>query len=221
MRCSSKKGETLEFKTERKAASLGVYFYRGPDQGKAQVFIDDILQETVDLYRRAPQFGFERKYDQLTNAIHTVKVRVLHEKRNDSAAYQVCVDGFAIGNIFADDMRPAVRYGAWQGYASKVAINGTFRIAWAAGASVTFTVAGNSFNWITALGPNYGQADVYVDGRLKTTVDLYAPGQKWQQLIPFTGLGHAMHTVEIVVRGQSNPLSSGTGVVFDGFVILP
>ncbi|GAB2553419.1 X2-like carbohydrate binding domain-containing protein [Kribbella endophytica] len=71
--------------------------------------------------------------------------------------------------------------------------------ATANGASLDFTFHGTSVQWLTALGPDQGEADVYVDGTLITRVNLNAASRKTQQQVfNRTGLTSADHTLRIV-----------------------
>ena len=82
-----------------------------------------------------------------------------------------------------------------------------------------FRFDGVTFDWVTARGPAYGKAAIYVDGVLKKTVDLYSASQQWQYKVTIAGLPYGSHTVLIKALGTKNPASRGTGVVSDGFVI--
>jgi len=194
-------------------------FYRGPDQGKAEIYINDVPIETLDLYRAQPQYGFERSYELPASGReqHTVKVIVLRQKRPVSGGYRVCLDGFRADGQFLDEFHASAQYGPWRGASNHRASNGTYRITDQPNASLTFRIPGRSFHWITARGPDYGKAAVYVDDRLIATIDLYAPTRTWQHPIPFTRLGPGPHTVRIVVLGEHHPNSRGSGVVFDAF----
>lgn len=218
LRCAAKKNQTMVFVPDRNSAAVSVVFYRGPNQGKAKIYIDNALADTLDLYHASPQYGFEKKYTGLDPSVpHTLKVTALRQKRNASSDFRVCVDGFRVGRQFVDEMQPSVRYGAWAGALNNRALGGAYRVSSQADSSVTFIVQGPSFQWITARGPRYGQAAVYVDGRLLAKVDLYSPSQRWQQAIPFTRLGRGAHTVRIVTLGLRHPDAGGDAVVFDGF----
>jgi bacillopeptidase F len=72
---------------------------------------------------------------------------------------------------------------------------------------------------VTARGPAYGKAQIWVDGVLKKTVNLYNASQQWQYPVTVSGLAYGHHTVVIKVLGTKSSLSTGTGVVCDGFVI--
>lgn len=220
MRCSSKEDELLSFDTSKGSIALSLFFYKGPNQGKAKITVDNILVETLDLYRVSPQYHFEWKY-LLKKPLQTHKVRVviLHEKRIASTGYQVCFDGYKISNKFTDDKDYSIRYGTWSGAQNGMALGDGYRLSMVADSSVTFKTFGKSFHWITARGPNYGKAAIFVDAHLVTTVDLYFPTHVWQQSILVNNLGQGMHTVSIIVLGQNQPASGGTGIVFDGIRI--
>jgi len=202
------------------ALLLKLYFYKGPNQGRARIVIDGAAVETLDLYKAAPQYRFEWTYQfPKPKQAHTVKVLVLREKRSASAGYQVCFDGYRVNNTFVDDIQYNIRYAQWGGVWNGKALGGGFRQSASADSTVTFTIRGRSFQWITARGPNYGQADIYVDDKFFATVDLYFPTQKWQQSISINNLSQGNHTVKIVVLGQRNSASGGDAVIFDGVIV--
>jgi hypothetical protein len=219
MRCSATKNETITFEISETTASLSLVFYKGPNQGKTAIVVDDILVETIDLYSKSPTYRFVWSYQISTlGETHKVKIRVLREKRFASAGYQVCSDGFKSDTVFTDDMNYAIRYGSWGGAWNGKALGGGYRMARLADSSVTFTTKGKSFQWITARGPNYGKAAIYVDSQLVKIVDLYLPVQAWRQNININGLSVGKHTVSIIVLGKSHPASTGTGIVIDGII---
>jgi hypothetical protein len=148
---------------------------------------------------------------------HEVKIVVLHDKRNASSGYQVCFDGFRVNNKSVDDTYFGVRYDAWAGISNGNAVSDAYRLASIANSVVTFDIGGSEFDWITARGPHFGQADIYVDDQLAMTVDLYFRVLQWDQMIHLQNLGGGGHTIKIVVKGEHNLLSGGDGIVFDGF----
>lgn len=220
MRCSAKKNELLVFNVSGNSFLLSLYFYKGPNQGKARIIVDGTAVKTLDLYRASPQYRFEWSYQfPPPEQAHTVKVVILREKRNASTGYQVCFDGYRFDNTFVDDTNYGIRYDAWSGAWNGKTLGGGYRLSARADATLTFTMRGKSFRWITARGPNYGQADIYVDDKFFATVDLYSPAQKWQQAILISNLGQGNHTVKIVVLGQHNSASGGNAIVFDGIFV--
>jgi bacillopeptidase F len=88
-----------------------------------------------------------------------------------------------------------------------------------AGAVAQVAFTGTHIDWITAKGPAYGQANVFIDGvQQGGTIDLYDPTQQWQVPISFTGLSaSSTHILQIQVLNTSNPSSTGTAVPVDAF----
>jgi hypothetical protein len=218
LRCSSRKDEFLAFEVPQNTVKLSLLFYRGPNQGKARIILDGAAVETLDLFRNNDQYLFV--YDVPITAPkqnHDVKIVVLHEKRNASSGYQVCFDGFRVNNNPVDDIYFGIRYDAWAGVANSHAVADAYRMASIGNSVVTFDIGGNEFDWITARGPNFGLADIYVDDQLLMTVDLYFRVMRWNQSIHLQNLGGGGHTIKIVVKGEHNPISGGDGIVFDGF----
>jgi hypothetical protein len=81
-------------------------------------------------------------------------------------------------------------------------------------------VSGTSILWIGPKQPNYGKAEVYVDGEYAQTVDCYAPKTTatasttiWKS----STLAPGTHVVRIKVLGGHNPSSAGDIVVLDCF----
>ena len=71
--------------------------------------------------------------------------------------------------------------------------------------------------WIGAKGPDYGMADVYIDGVLvASNVDSYSPGFESQAVL-FTkvDLAPGSHTLRIVLNGNKNAASTGFNVALD------
>ncbi|HET6294770.1 MAG TPA: X2-like carbohydrate binding domain-containing protein [Kribbella sp.] len=67
------------------------------------------------------------------------------------------------------------------------------------GAAVNFTFKGTGVDWTTALAPDQGEADVYLDGKLVTRVNLHGDARVTQrQVFTKTGLKDAQHTLRIV-----------------------
>jgi len=87
-------------------------------------------------------------------------------------------------------------------------------------AQLTFT--GTSVKWVGLKAPNQGRADVYVDGTLQATVDLYSATNQLQQvLFSQSGLSAGSHVIKVVVKGTKNASSSGYYINLDSFVYLP
>ncbi len=73
---------------------------------------------------------------------------------------------------------------------------------------------------IARRGPDLGRAAVLLDGDAVALIDLYAPEVGEPEVILVLDLGGGEHTIEIEPTDSSDPASSGTGVVIEGFASL-
>jgi hypothetical protein len=156
--------------------------YRGPNQGKAQVIVDGVVKASVDLYNATAQWQYLVTIGGLTNAKHTVVIKALNAKNALSTGKWVVVDGFKIGATSYDDdlintNTVRLTYGSWDGLQNPGALYGAYRISSSANATLGFNFDGVTFDWITARGPAYGKAQIWVDDVLAKTVDLYSATQ--------------------------------------------
>lgn len=70
----------------------------------------------------------------------------------------------------------AIRYtGKWARKAASSFWGGAARASVKSGATASLTFTGRSFGWVTTYGPDRGKAEIYVNGVLTATVDLYSP----------------------------------------------
>jgi hypothetical protein len=82
--------------------------------------------------------------------------------------------------------------------------------------------SGERVRWVGPKQPNYGKADVYIDGVKRQTVDCYEPKASATlstELFKAEGLKDGPHTLEIRLVGQKNPASTSTIVVIDRFEV--
>ena len=69
------------------------------------------------------------------------------------------------------------------------------------GDAFTFAFRGTGAAWVTAMGPDQGAADVYVDGKLVRTVDLYAESRvTGRTVFDVSGLKDGDHTLRVVKK---------------------
>ncbi len=148
----------------------------------------------------------------------------------DAATVQVKVE--AAGGTTADtpagDFTYFTRYdqtdsrfsysGTWAAFTKTAAWNGSYGRTDTNGGSVTLTFAGTRLDWIAMKGTTTGQADVYLDGVFKTTIDLSADTASYQQNVWSTGaVANAVHAVKIV-RNSDSP--SGTYLTIDAVDVV-
>ncbi len=196
--------------------------YRGPGQGKASVLVDGVLKTTIDLYSATPHWQYPVEIKGLSNKKHTVIIRALNLKNPASSASWVVVDGFKINQNIYDENKTYASgtfvYGAWAGVPANFDPRfGGYQITGQANAITEFSFDGVQFTWLTARGPAYGKAAIYIDNVLIKTIDLYAASQQWLYKVPIRNLGYGHHTVIIKVLGTKNPSSVGTQVIENGF----
>ena len=116
----------------------------------------------------------------------------------------------------------SVTFQRWvSGYNSAYSGGGYVYSPWA-NSALEVKFIGNSISWIGPKQPNYGMADVYLDGAYRTTVDCYAsPAGKSLEAVlynfPAGYMPDGVHTLKIVPTGTKNVASTGTAVVVDRF----
>ena len=87
----------------------------GPDQGKAQVLIDGVSQATFDNYNLTVTYNVQRTISNLTNAAHTITIRVAGSKNASSTGYNVVVNGFVVNGVTTNANTTAIVYNYWAG----------------------------------------------------------------------------------------------------------
>jgi len=117
-----------------------------------------------------------------------------------------------------ENTSPAISYStAWNTVSDSNATDGRYRVSSTTNATSVYQFTGDNVTWVTAKGPAYGKAEVFIDGTSKGVVDLYNSTQAWNQRLTYTGLGSGSHVITIKVLGQKNTSSTGTAVVVDSF----
>jgi hypothetical protein len=103
------------------------------------------------------------------------------------------------------ELNGGIRYtGTWTTSSSTVYWGGRVRFSSRAGARATITVTGRSVEWVARKGPTRGRAQVYVNGVLTATVDLYASTYQNQRVAwAATWSTSATRTISIRVLGTS------------------
>lgn len=126
--------------------------------------------------------------------------------------------------ITVDDKDSSISYtGVWSPYSNSSNYMGTESFSNEAGASAEFTFNGTSIAFISALQPNHGYVDVYLDGELVApNMDGYAATTSKQQILfEKDGLTPGEHVIKVVVKGEKNSQSSNTFGMIDAFRYMP
>jgi hypothetical protein len=91
-----------------------------------------------------------------------------------------------------------------------------------AGCRATFTFDGTGATWIAYRDQWSGIARIYVDGRLRTSVDTYAStGMPQSVMRRITGLVRGRHTLTVEATGRKRSASGGAWVWVDAFDRIP
>jgi hypothetical protein len=191
---------------------------KGPDEGIAQVAIDGVSKPEVDLYSATPVWKLTRTYSGLKSAKHTIVLRVSGNKNASATNTNVVFDAFVVSLTTTQDKSYKIQYNDWFGKAATGPSGGSYRSNGSAGAVAKLTFSGSSIQWITAKGPGYGQATLWINGvQVGGTVDLYSSTAQWKVAMPFNGLNAGQHTIEIRPLGTKSAASTGTNVIVDAF----
>lgn len=101
---------------------------------------------------------------------------------------------------FPIDDRALTRTGTWLSKTSSSYYLGTYRAASTKGAALSRTA--NRTSAVSVIGsrsPSGGKVQVYVDGRLRATVDTYAAKGAYRQVLWSAAVPYGKHTVKLVV----------------------
>jgi hypothetical protein len=108
--------------------------------------------------------------------------------------------------------------GTWTTNTDFVAWSGGSAAAWNVGGSrATFSFTGTAVSWISVKCELCGTADVFVDGTLAGTVDMYSATREQGVVFTATGLPVGTHTLAIDVTGTKNPASGDAYIAVDAF----
>lgn len=184
----------------------------GRAQGMAAVSIDGHRVGRFDQFGERPEFGVQRRFTGLGDGPHRILVRVLGRASAGSRDTRVVVDGFKAGGVRVDE---SAGEAAWARAALPLASAGDVVASELAGASLLFSFRGTGVEWTTLRDRDQGRAAVYVDGVLVREVDNFATAPLLGVTRSVTGLVEGVHTLELVVLGESRARATGTLVTID------
>ena len=198
-----------------------------PYYGLADVFIDDILVEEVNLYSssaKSQQVVFEKT--NLTTGHHTLRIVNKSTKGNaEGKGTNINVDSFLVSTSTpvtgsVDNTDENILYqGNWHTALSNNYNNGSLH--YGGKNSLEFSFEGNRIQWTALTSPYYGLADVFIDDILVEEVNLYSSSAKSQQVVfEKTNLTTGHHTLRIVNKStKGNAEGKGTNINVDSFLI--
>lgn len=199
--------------------SVTWYTVTGPTQGDAYVFVDGARKLTVDNYASSTHYGVARSLTGLSKGSHVIKIEVRGVKGAKSGTdTQVAVDAFSVGTLRTQQNSVGVSY-TWRPVSASAASGGSYAEDDLAGAAYSFTFRGTAVKWYTVFGRNMGEAKVYIDGRLKATVNNFSSKTAYHKVHAFTGLTDALHMITIVVLGKHVAGATASDIAVDGYVV--
>jgi hypothetical protein len=208
----------------------------GPNCGQASVYIDGVLDATIDTYVPTDENWQVPVYTKSwpVNGPHTVKIVVAGTNYTNpggggSSNYYVHLDGFQVAQTqpqVTEDSSSSVAYtGTWNHIPPPTytkASNDDISVSSTAGSTAAFSFTGSSVDWIGKVGANCGYADVYVDGTYSARVDTFGfrgPDVYQAPLFEKSWPSVGSHTIQVVVTGLKNESSSGANVHVDSFEV--
>jgi lysozyme len=208
-------GASLAFPFQGPAVSL--ITISGPAMGKARVWIDAEVADTVDGYAPTLRGGDVHRFGGLGAGDHVLRVVVTGTSSPRATGTRVGVDAVRWGGrTLGDPIPSAVTWGRLE---DPGVSGGNYVVSGVAGASTRLRFTGTGVTWLTLRGPSMGRAEIWVDGSLVRTVDLYAPKPQTGVQRTVSGLTDDRHIVKVVVLGRSRQASSGTDVAVDGWIV--
>lgn len=187
----------------------------GPDQGRASVVVDGNLVAIIDNSATKTRFGVLRTFSGFGPGLHTLMLYVRGEGGARGGPAYVSVDAF--GDSSGTARNPKLTY-RWslrdEPLVSSVSISRSLTRE-----AAMFTEArGTGVSLAMIAGPDQGKAQLFVDGVLRKTVDLYAPTRRVVK-VGAGGLTDTLHRIKLRVLGKRAPASRGTEVTFDELTV--
>jgi hypothetical protein len=224
----------------------GVTFVLYTDQwaGIAAIKVDGVNKGEVDTYS-TPAKAQVQAYtvSGLTNGAHTVTITPTGRRNPSSGGNWIWLDAFDVlgtsagpttppdsgtpaptpppttGTFRIEQTSPAVKWNrSWSINKNPIHSGGSARLSMISGARASFTFTGTAVRWIAYKDQWSGMANVYVDGALKASVDLYgAPAAAQSVAYSVAGLPNGPHTIVVEATATKRAASGGTWVWVDAF----
>lgn len=197
---------------------VSVAFYDG-DPANGGIWIGQASLASLDIGQSAEVSVEWRLTEAGWRSIHAVAdPNNLHEevcKQNNHAS----TDVFVKLRTFIDDTDPAVEYvGGWHRKNDAGALDGTYTWRFSNGQrlrTARLAFSGHAVTLYYGKSSRGGEANVYIDGEYRMTLDFYRSGDKRPDF------GHAL-VIKNLVEGEHEivVVHAGRGVYLDGFEIL-
>jgi lysozyme len=197
-------------------STVTLWTVAGPAFGRARIEIDGVYRTTIDRYR--PSFAVvPRTFTGSGRGAHSLQVSIVAPGPGHPDAVGAGVD--AITDVNGTRRAPAGAAARWSAEAAGSAMGGRYVASSVAGARASFRFRGPAVTIITATGPRFGRAEVWVDGTLERRIDLSAATTTFGVTRTIGGLADRVHTIRVVVLGQPGKTGSRTAVAIDGWTV--
>jgi lysozyme len=197
-------------------STVTLWTVAGPAFGRARIEIDGVYRTTIDRYR--PSFAVvPRTFTGSGRGAHSLQVSIVAPGPGHPDAVGTGVD--AITDVNGTRRAPAGAAARWSAEAAGSAMGGRYVASSVAGARASFRFRGPAVTIITATGPRFGRAEVWVDGTLERRIDLSAATTTFGVTRTIGGLADRVHTIRVVVLGQPGKTGSRTAVAIDGWTV--
>jgi hypothetical protein len=233
---SRKAGDGLEVKF--RGNRLTWYGRLGTSMGQADIYIDGKLDQTVDTYD-ADEIPNMPVYTRTFSSIgdHTVKVVVRHDHNWRSSDDWVVFNGFQVGSstasVVEDTPGSGIEYAGpgWKHSERWRAASGG-NISWTntEGDTARYSFEGVGITLVCKRCPSCGIAEVYLDGKLETKIDTYAPDfhhfrtdaqGSWQiPVFEKSWPSSGRHEIKIIVGHEKNMLSTDREIYLDALQVI-
>ena len=203
------------------------FYRRASGRETLAEFKDPAILDTFPHGRKAYALYEPQDHDFIT--LQGLKIVYRGRLSNAVIAVQPGLAGFdslpkanKMGETAYDDTYESVLYhGSWradsqfsQTYEHSITYSAT------PGDSCQFLFTGTGVRYVYTRAINRGTADVYLDGALQRTIDLYSPTTQWQSSTTFQNLKNAVHLIEVRVGQGRNAAATDQYVDVDEFVTL-
>lgn len=204
--------ETFAFR----GGAVTLYTVSGPAMGKFRVAIDGTMVATLSGY--APGFlaGVAHRFGSLGAGAHTLVVTATGTAAPKARGTRVAVDALRWGGSLLANPKPLSS--TWGPVADASASGGTYAASDTTGSAAWLHFHGTGVTLVTIRGPAMGRAELWVDGALVQTIDLYAKTTMEGATRTVSGLSDADHTIRVVVLGTHRAASRGSTVVVDAWI---
>lgn len=206
----------LVFPVPSGATVLTLNLYRGPDQGIFE------MQDSTGAQINGKQYSlYNATPDWITLNIPVpanpsggrILLAALGTKSVSSTASWIRLDSFKFNNAAMEEAD--VNLTNWEQVSEVKATGGLYRKTTKSFSKLSLTYVGQRPVLYTYAGPDAGIINIYVDGVLVKTVDLYNATPIWKLQVLVGNLPYGKHTIDFVSTGTKNALSTAINFILD------